>query len=98
MATRSFSHFEFPPELDPVLRPEFTLLTRPDCDLCAEMRAALHRHAGGRPYLCHIQDVDDDSDTRAQWGLRIPVLLSGARLVCAIQFDPARAEAEFVPG
>lgn len=77
------------------MRPEFTLLTRPDCGLCAEMRAALHKHAGDRPYLCHIRDVDEDHSTREQWGLRIPVLLSGPRLVCAVHFDPARAEQEF---
>lgn len=77
------------------MRPEFTLLTRPDCGLCAEMRTALHAHAGGRLYVCHIQDVDEDSGTREMWGLRIPVLLSGRRLVCAGHFDPARVEAEF---
>ena len=77
------------------MRPEFTLLTRPDCGLCAEMRAALHVYAGGRPYACHIVDVDADSSTRDQWGNRIPVLLSGARLVCAGHFDATLVAAEF---
>ena len=75
--------------------PEFTLLTRAECGLCAEMRAALHTHAGGRPYLCHIQDVDDEAGTRAKWGLRVPVLMCGGRLVCEGRFDPGRAELEF---
>ncbi len=78
-----------------VSRPEFTLLTRLDCGLCAEMRTALHTQAGGRPYLCHIQDVDEDGDTRRQWGLRIPVLLVGQRLICEGHFDSARVEMEF---
>jgi len=75
--------------------PEFTLLTRTDCHLCAEMRAALHALAGGRPYQCHIQDVDDDAGMRDAWGLRVPVLLSGQRLICEGRFDPESAEQEF---
>ncbi len=75
--------------------PEFTLLTRADCCLCAEMRAELHAFASGRPYLCHIQDVDDDVSMREIWGLRVPVLLCGPRLVCEGRFDSARAAQEF---
>ena len=81
-----------------MLRPEFTLLTRAECGLCAEMRAALHAHAGGRSYVCHIQDVDEDAGTRETWGLRVPVLLCGRRLVCEGRFEPARAEQEFGAG
>ncbi len=78
--------------------PEFTLLTRADCSLCAEMRAELHALADGRSYRCHIQDVDDDDNTRTKWGLRVPVLLCGRRLVCEGRFNPARAEQEFGAG
>ncbi len=80
------------------MRPEFTLLTRAECGLCAELRAALHLHADGRPYLCHIQDVDEDAATQGTWGLRVPVLLCGPRLICEGRFDPARAEQEFRAG
>jgi hypothetical protein len=59
------------------------------------MRAALHAFAGGRPYVCHIQDVDDDDRTREIWGLRVPALMCGRRLICEGRFDPARVEQEF---
>ena len=78
--------------------PEFTLLTRAGCGLCANMRAELHALAGGRSYRCHIQDVDDEDSTRETWGLRVPVLICGRRVVCEGRFDPARAEQEFGTG
>lgn len=77
--------------------PAFTLLTRENCGLCTEMRAALHELAAGRPYSCDIQDVDADPGTRARWGLRVPVLLLDAHPVCEGHMDRARLEQVFAP-
>jgi hypothetical protein len=75
--------------------PAFTLLTRADCGLCAELRAALHAQARGRDYTCELCDVDAEPALRARWGPRIPVLLRGERLICEGHLDAARVEAEF---
>ncbi len=78
--------------------PAFTLLTREHCDLCAGLRKALHAQARGRPYTLEFRDVDDDPAATARWGLRIPVLLCGSRLVCEGHLDVERVEREFTGG
>ena len=68
--------------------PTLTLLTRPECGLCEEMRTALQA-LGRRAALPPITIVDVDSDTQLQrrYGLKIPVLLLGATLVCSQRLD-----------
>ncbi len=68
--------------------PTLTLLTRAECGLCEEMHAALQA-LGRRAALPPITIVDVDSDAQLQrrYGLKIPVLLLGATLVCSQRLD-----------
>jgi len=76
------------------VNPEFLLYTRRDCELCAEMRAALHAAAGSRAYRCHLVDVDEDPALRGTYGLRVPVLVVDGRVLCEAHFDES-AVAEY---
>ena len=68
--------------------PTLTLLTRAECGLCEEMHVALQA-LGRRAALPPITIVDVDTDTQLQrrYGLKIPVLLLGATLVCSQRLD-----------
>lgn len=77
--------------------PAFTLLTRENCGLCMELRAALHEFAAGRPYTCDIRDVDEDPGTRTRWGARIPVLLLDAQVVSEGHVDTEQLGRAFAP-
>jgi hypothetical protein len=68
--------------------PTLTLLTRAECGLCEEMHAALRalaRRAALPPIT--ILDVDSDAQLQRRYGLKIPVLLLGATLVCSQRLD-----------
>ena len=77
------------------LNPEFLLYTRRDCGLCAEMRASLHAAAGSRPYSCQLVDVDENPALLEEFGLRVPVLVAGGRVLCEARFDEC-AVAEYL--
>ena len=68
--------------------PTLPLLPRAECGLCEEMHAALQA-LGRRAALPPITIVDVDTDTQLQrrYGLKIPVLLLGATLVCSHRLD-----------
>ena len=68
--------------------PTLTLLPRPECGLCEEMHAAL-RGLARRAVLppLTIVDVDSDAQLQRRYGLKIPVLLLGATLVCSQHLD-----------
>jgi hypothetical protein len=68
---------------------QLTLIVRPYCHLCDEMRAAvlpLAEAAG-----CPVQEIDVDTDPalEARWGARVPVLLGGAHELCHYRVDRA---------
>ena len=65
----------------------FVLYSRPGCGLCEEMRAELDRLPAARGYPLEVLDVDADSDTRARYGHKIPVLLFAGELVCHGRLD-----------
>ena len=70
-----------------------TLVTRRDCDLCAEMHAALARLARSRalPAL-EVVDVDSDPQLARRHGLDVPVLLLDGTVVCRHRLDAAELE------
>ena len=69
------------------------LLTRQDCELCAQFQHELAHWAKGDSLLeLRVQDVDADPDQRRRYGLRVPVLLLDGALVCATRFDAAALE------
>jgi hypothetical protein len=67
-----------------------TLLTRPECGLCEDMRHELEalrrRHA--LPPLT-LLDVDSDRELQRRYGLKIPVLLLDMVPVCSGRLDQA---------
>lgn len=52
-----------------------TLLTRADCHLCADARAALERVRAATGEAWHEVDVDSDGELAYEYGDRVPVLL-----------------------
>ena len=66
----------------------FTLLTRPGCHLCEALEADALALFGERIDIELVQ-VDHHPEWRAQYGLRIPVLLDAqGQWVCEAQLDP----------
>ena len=65
----------------------FVLYSRPGCGLCEEMRAELDRLPAAQGYALEVLDVDADSDARARYGHKIPVLLFAGELVCHGRLD-----------
>jgi len=54
-----------------------TLVGRPDCHLCHEMRQTLERLVSGRSIRIVEKNVDDDERLLRLYQLAIPVLLLG---------------------
>jgi hypothetical protein len=57
-----------------------TLLSRPGCGLCEEMRAEVDELLGERPREWQIVDVGKDPGLAARYGDAIPVLFVNGRL------------------
>ncbi len=62
-------------DLTPEFGPRLTLITRPDCHLCAVAREALGRvaEASGEPWT--ELAVTDDLELEREYGDRVPVIL-----------------------
>ena len=74
-----------------------TLLSRPYCHLCDEMRDAVHPVARRYDAAVIEVDVDADPDLEAAFGDAVPVLMLGAPAdgveLCRYRFDRERVEA-----
>ncbi len=65
----------------------FTLLTRPGCHLCEDFELEVLAAFAGRLEIDAVQ-VDHHPAWRAQYGLRIPVLLDAREhFVCEVSVD-----------
>jgi glutaredoxin len=53
---------------------EVVLYTRPDCCLCDDARAALHRAQAAHPFVLEERDIDQDDALHAKYLERIPVV------------------------
>jgi hypothetical protein len=65
-----------------------TLLGKPDCHLCHEMRAVVERVLAGRDVGLVWRDVRDDPEWKRRYLLDIPVLLWGDREVARHRVSP----------
>ena len=59
----------------PAPLPEVLLITKADCHLCAEARAAVGRVTAGLGITWTEKSVDDDGDLRERFAEEIPVVL-----------------------
>lgn len=62
-----------------------TLLSRPGCGLCEEMRREVEALLAGRPHEWEIVDVDSDTELARRYGDSIPILFVNGHLFAKIR-------------
>ena len=62
-----------------------TLLSRPGCHLCEEMRREVDDLLADRPHEWTVVDVDSDADLARRYGDSIPVLFVNGHLFAKIR-------------
>ena len=67
--------------------PQFTLISRADCELCDEMLAELQTFCGTDSGQIEVLDVDTSPVLRGRYGHKVPVLLLDGLPVCHGRFD-----------
>lgn len=68
------------------MTPVLTLYYRRQCHLCEQMLAEIYAFHGDRLEV-QLADVDADASLRARFGLRVPVLAAGDRVLCVGALD-----------
>lgn len=71
-----------------------TLYHRQGCHLCEQMLAALYFTYGDELEV-RLVDVDTEPKLKQEYGLRIPVLTAGGRVLCEARLDEAAVDAYF---
>jgi hypothetical protein len=71
-----------------------TLYHRRGCHLCEQMLAAIYGTYGDEVEV-ELVDVDTDPVLKERYGLRLPVLATGERVVCEARLDEAALDAYF---
>ncbi len=64
---------------------QLTLLSRPGCHLCEEMRREVDAFLTSRPHEWEVIDVGTDPDLHLRYGDSIPVLFVNGRLFAKIR-------------
>jgi len=64
---------------------QLTLLSRPGCHLCDEMRREVDALLGERPHEWNLVDVDSDADLASRYGDEIPVLFVNGRFFAKVR-------------
>jgi glutaredoxin len=62
-----------------------TLMSRPDCPLCDEMRKEVDALLADRPHEWEVVDVDSDLALARRFGESVPVLFVNGRLFAKIR-------------
>lgn len=70
------------------------LYHRRGCHLCEQMLAAIYGTYGDEVEV-ELVDVDTDPALKERYGLRIPVLATGQRVICEARLDEAALDAYF---
>lgn len=70
------------------------LYHRRGCHLCEQMLAAIYGTYGDEVEV-ELVDVDSDPKLKERFGLRIPVLAVGERVICEARLDEAALDAYF---
>ena len=64
---------------------QLTLLSRPGCHLCDEMRREVDELLGDRAHEWNVVDVDSTADLASRYGDSIPVLFVNGHLFAKIR-------------
>ena len=64
---------------------QLTLLSRPGCHLCDEIRREVDALLADRPHEWTVVDVDSDADLARRYGDSIPVLFVNGHLFAKIR-------------
>ena len=70
------------------------LYHRRGCHLCEQMLAAIYGTSGDEVEVALV-DVDTDPALKERYGLRIPVLAAGQKVICEARLDEAALDAYF---
>ena len=70
------------------------LYHRRGCHLCEQMLASLYALYGDELEV-ELVDVDSDPGLREKYGMRLPVLAGGGKVVCEARLDEAAVDAYF---
>ena len=62
-----------------------TLMSRPGCHLCEEMRGEVDALLAGEPHEWEVLDVDSDPELARRYGDSIPVLFVNGHLFAKIR-------------
>jgi hypothetical protein len=72
--------------------PQWTVYSRPECELCDELVAELAGLLGPADRVT-VVDICGDPELERRYGQRVPVLLADGEFVCAYRLDPERVRA-----
>lgn len=70
------------------------LYHRRGCHLCEQMLAAIYGSYGDEVEV-ELVDVDTDPELKELYGLRVPVLAAGGRVLCEARLDETALDAYF---
>jgi hypothetical protein len=70
------------------------LYHRPGCHLCEQMLAALYVTYGDEIEISLV-NVDSDPELKERYGIRIPVLAAGDKVICEARLDEGAVDAYF---
>ena len=70
------------------------LYHRRGCHLCEQMLAAIYGTYGDEVEV-ELVDVDTDPALKERYGLRIPVLVTGQKVICEARLDEDALDAYF---
>ena len=69
---------------------DWVLYVRDGCHLCEQFLVELSLDLGPAVEVLQVVDVDRDADLAVRFGLRVPVLEAGGRVLCEVVYDAAR--------
>lgn len=75
---------------------QLTLMSRPGCHLCEEMRREVDALLAGEPHEWDVVDVDTDPELARRYGDEIPVLFVNGHLFAKIRVPRLSSRLRFV--
>lgn len=70
----------------------FLLYSRPGCGLCEEMLEELAALPSAQGIPIDVVDVDRETEAKARYGHKIPVLMLAGEILCHGRLDPEEVD------